>query len=43
MKVSIIGMGRVGSALAYTILLKGLADELVLVDKKSEVAIRTFI
>jgi len=31
-KVSIVGMGRVGSAVAYSILVKGLAGEMVLVD-----------
>ncbi|MFC1479361.1 malate dehydrogenase [Planctomycetota bacterium] len=38
MKISIIGMGRVGSTLAFSLLLKGLADELVLVDKNREIA-----
>lgn len=38
MKVSIIGMGHVGAALAYTVTLKELADELVLVDRQPEVA-----
>jgi L-lactate dehydrogenase len=38
MKVSLIGTGRVGSTLAYTLLLRGLADELVLVDLDREVA-----
>lgn len=32
MKISIIGAGRVGSALAYTLFVKGLAEELVIVD-----------
>ncbi len=32
MKISIIGMGNVGSTLAYTLMLKGLADELALID-----------
>ena len=32
MKVSIVGAGRVGSTTAYALLLKGLCDELVLVD-----------
>ncbi|XOV95163.1 MAG: hypothetical protein ACFHWX_10715 [Bacteroidota bacterium] len=39
MKISLIGMGRVGSALAYTILLRGLADELVLVDRTQDIAL----
>lgn len=32
MKIGIIGMGHVGSTLAYTLCLQGLADELVLID-----------
>lgn len=32
MKISIIGMGNVGATLAYTLMLKGLADELALID-----------
>ncbi|MEW5767022.1 MAG: L-lactate dehydrogenase [bacterium] len=32
MKISIIGAGRVGSTLAYTLFIKGLAEELVMVD-----------
>lgn len=38
MKVSIIGTGRVGSTLAYTLVLKELVDELVLVNRTPEVA-----
>lgn len=38
MKVSIIGTGKVGSTLAYTLIIRGLADELVLVDRRAEVA-----
>ena len=37
-KISIIGIGRVGSTLAYTLLLRGLTDELVLVDQNINVA-----
>ena len=33
MKISIVGIGHVGSTLAYTLMLKDLADELVLIDK----------
>ncbi|WEV60505.1 hypothetical protein OZX68_06190 [Streptococcaceae bacterium ESL0729] len=33
MKIGIIGMGHVGSTLAYTLCLQGLADELILIDK----------
>lgn len=36
MKVSIVGMGRVGSAIAFSIVLRRLADELVLVGKPAE-------
>lgn len=39
MKISLVGLGRVGSTLAYTLLLRGLADELLLVDCKREVAL----
>ncbi len=38
MKVSIIGTGKVGATLAYTLIIRGLADELVLVDRRREVA-----
>lgn len=38
MKVSIIGAGRVGATLAYTLLLKEVADELVLVNRTPELA-----
>jgi L-lactate dehydrogenase len=38
MKISIIGTGPVGSTIAYTLLLRGLADELVLVDRDSKIA-----
>jgi len=38
MKVSIIGLGRVGSTLAYTVMIKELCDELILVNRP-EVAI----
>jgi L-lactate dehydrogenase len=39
MKISLVGVGRVGSTLAYTLLFRGLGDELVLVDRNREVAI----
>ncbi len=39
MKISLVGLGRVGSTLAYTLLLRGLADELVLLDRNREVAL----
>lgn len=35
-KISIVGMGHVGSSLAYAVTLLGLAGELVLVDENSE-------
>jgi L-lactate dehydrogenase len=38
MKISIIGMGAVGSTIAYTLLLRGLTDELMLVDHDSKIA-----
>ncbi|EAQ78183.1 malate dehydrogenase [Blastopirellula marina] len=38
MKVSLIGLGKVGSAVAHAIVLKGLADELVLVSRRTEMA-----
>lgn len=36
MKISIVGIGRVGSTLAYTLLIQGLANELVLVGRNPE-------
>jgi L-lactate dehydrogenase len=38
MKVSIIGVGKVGATLAYTLTIRGLADELVLMDPRPEIA-----
>ena len=38
MKISIIGMGQVGATLAYTLLLRELADEMVLVDRNNRIA-----
>lgn len=38
MRISLIGMGRVGSTLAYTLLLRGLGEELILVDRDRETA-----
>lgn len=35
MKISIVGIGHVGSTLAYTLMLKDLSDELVLIDKSA--------
>ncbi|MCX8049355.1 MAG: lactate dehydrogenase [Methylohalobius sp.] len=38
MKISIVGIGRVGSTLAYTIALKGLCSELILVNRRPKIA-----
>jgi L-lactate dehydrogenase len=38
MKISIVGIGRVGSTLAYTITCKGLCNELVLVNRNVDAA-----
>ena len=38
MKITVVGIGRVGSTLAYTIALRGLADELVLLNRSPAVA-----
>ncbi|NQU26645.1 MAG: lactate dehydrogenase [Candidatus Nealsonbacteria bacterium] len=38
MRISLIGTGRVGSTLAFQLLLRGLAEELVLVDRNREIA-----
>ncbi|MEP3478928.1 MAG: lactate/malate dehydrogenase family protein [Fuerstiella sp.] len=38
MKVTVVGTGNVGSALAYAIVLEGLADELVLLNRTAQVA-----
>lgn len=38
MKISIVGTGRVGSTLAYTLVLRGLADELVLASRRPSIA-----
>lgn len=38
MKISIIGIGRVGSSLAYTLVMHGFCRELVLVNRSQEVA-----
>ena len=38
MKISIVGCGKVGSAIAYTALLQNLADEIVLVDASEDKA-----
>ncbi len=39
MKVALVGQGRVGSTLAYTLLVRGLADEMVLVDRDADRAL----
>jgi L-lactate dehydrogenase len=38
MKISVVGCGKVGSAVAYTALLKGLTDDIVLVDASCDKA-----
>ncbi len=38
-KVAIIGVGHVGAYCAYSLILQGLVDELVLVDKNKQKAI----
>lgn len=38
MKISIVGLGRVGGAVALTIVQKGIADELVLVNRTRKIA-----
>lgn len=37
-KIGIIGLGHVGATVAYTLVTKGIADELVLIDQNEEVA-----
>lgn len=39
MKISIVGIGRVGSTLAYTLTMRGLCDELLLINRRHEVAV----
>jgi len=39
MKISVIGIGRVGSTLAYTLAMRGLCDELMLVNRRHEIAV----
>jgi len=39
MKISIIGIGRVGSTLAYIVASRGLCNELVLVNRRHEIAL----
>ncbi len=38
MKISIVGVGRVGATLAFAIIMKGLADQLVLANRSRQVA-----
>lgn len=38
MKISVVGIGRVGSTLAYTLTMQGLCDELLLINRHREVA-----
>ncbi len=39
MKISLVGLGNVGCAIAHSIVLKGLANELVLVSRRHDVAV----
>ena len=39
MKISVIGLGRVGATLAYTLVQRGLGDELVLYNRRHETAV----
>ncbi len=39
MKIALIGMGRVGSTLGFALVVKGFADELVLVNRSHQVAV----
>ena len=38
MKITIVGIGRVGSTLAYTLVMQGLCDELLLINRRREIA-----
>jgi len=38
MKIAIVGIGRVGSTLAYTRVIRGLCDELILINRRREIA-----
>lgn len=38
MKISVIGIGRVGSTLAYTLVMRGLCNELLLINRRREIA-----
>ena len=38
MKIAIVGIGRVGSTLAYTLVMRGLCDELLLINRRREIA-----
>ena len=38
MKVTIVGTGNVGASLAYVVVLEGLADELVLINRNNDKA-----
>lgn len=35
-KIAVIGLGHVGATVAYTLVTKGIADELVLIDTNSD-------
>ena len=38
MKIAIVGIGRVGSSLAYALVMRGLCDELLLINRRREIA-----
>lgn len=38
MKITVVGIGRVGSTLAYTLVMRGLCDELLLINRRREIA-----
>lgn len=38
MKITVVGVGRVGSTLAYTLAMRGLCDELLLINRRREIA-----
>lgn len=39
MKISVVGIGRVGSTLSYTLAMRGLCDELMLINRRHQVAV----
>ncbi|MCS3903095.1 L-lactate dehydrogenase [Methylohalomonas lacus] len=39
MKISVVGIGRVGSTLAYTLVMRGLCSRLLLINRRAEIAV----